>query len=91
MQKKLDLSKWYVIPYLLNRQIKKEVSLLYKNKIKIFRKEKGMTIQDVAKISNISAGYLCHLEKGTRNNPSLEVMEKISKALNKSVAEVFFL
>ena len=60
-----------------------------KNRIKIIRKEKGMTILELAILSEISPGYLCHLEKGSRNNPSLGVMERISKALNKSVAEVF--
>ena len=64
---------------------------MYKNKIKKFRKEKGITIEELAYLSRISAGYLCHLENGTRNNPSHDVMQKISKALNKSVAEVFFL
>lgn len=62
-----------------------------KNKIKIIREEKGITLSELSKLTGISAGYLCHLEKGTRNNPSLEVMEKISKALNRSVVEVFFI
>jgi len=35
-------------------------------------------------------GYLCHLENGTRKNPSVEVMEKIAKALNTNVFEIFF-
>lgn len=61
------------------------------NKIKFIRKQKGMTLQKLANLSGISVGYLCHLEKGTRKNPSLGVMEKISKSLNKSVAEVFFI
>lgn len=64
---------------------------MYKNKIEKIRKEKGITLQKLAELSNISAGYLCHLEKGSRNNPSLEVMKRIAKALNKSVTEVFFL
>ena len=64
---------------------------LYKNKIKKIRKEQGVTLQKLAELSNISTGYLCHLENGSRNNPSLEVMKRISKALNKSVTEVFFL
>ena len=63
---------------------------MIKNKIKIIRKEKGMTLYRLAYLSGISAGYLCHLEKGTRNNPSLEVMERISKSLNKSIADFFF-
>ena len=62
-----------------------------KNKIKIIREEKGMTQQNLAKLAKISVGYLCHLEKGSRKNPSLEVMKRIAKALNKSVAEVFFI
>lgn len=61
------------------------------NRIKFIRKQKGMTQQELADLSKISVGYLCHLEQGTRKNPSLGVMEKISKSLNKSVAEVFFI
>ena len=64
---------------------------MHKNKIKIIREEKEMTLLQLSKLTGISTGYLCHLEKGSRNNPSLEVMEKIAKALNKSVAEVFFI
>ena len=62
-----------------------------KNKIKVIRKEKGLTILELAILSEISPGYLCHLENATRKNPSLDVMERISKALNKSIAEVFVL
>ncbi len=64
---------------------------MYKNKIKIIRKEKGITLLDLSKLTGISVGYLCHLEKGSRNNPSLGVMERIAKALNRSIAEVFFM
>lgn len=63
---------------------------MYKNNIKKIRKEKGMKLIEVAERSGISAGYLSHLEIGTRTNPSIEVMENISMALNKSVTEVFF-
>lgn len=59
------------------------------NKIKTIREEKGMTLVDLSNLSGVSVGYLCHLELGSRNNPSLGVMEKISKALNKSIADVF--
>lgn len=62
-----------------------------RNKIKILRKQKGITLEELSRLAGISAGYLCHLEKGSRNNPSLEVMERISKALNKNIADVFFI
>ena len=54
------------------------------------RKEKGMTMKEMAEKCGISIGYLSHLEKGSRDNPSKEVMENIAVVLNKSIAEVFF-
>ncbi len=60
------------------------------NNIRKFRKEQKMSLEYLAKEVGISTGYLCHLERGTRNNPSIELIESISKALNKSIAEVFF-
>ena len=63
---------------------------MYANRIKIIRKEKGITLTNLAKLSGLSVGYLCHLEKGTRKNPSIEVMNNIARVLNRSIAEVFF-
>lgn len=63
---------------------------MHYNQLKKIRDEKGITLEKLSKLSGISVGYLCHLEKGSRRNPSMEVMEKISKALNKSIAEIFF-
>lgn len=63
---------------------------MYYNQIKKIRNEKGMTLLKLSYLSGISVGYLCHLELGSRNNPSIEVMEKIAKALNASITEVFF-
>ncbi len=60
------------------------------NKLKMLRMEKGITLEELSKLSGISAGYLCHLENGSRNNPSIVVMEKIAQALNKSIFEIFF-
>ena len=63
---------------------------MYINKIKKLREEKGMTIDKLASLAGISGGYLCHLEKGTRKNPSIEVMDNIAAALDKTIMEVFF-
>jgi len=63
---------------------------MYKNKIKRYRKERGITQKELASKSGISIGYLSHLEKGSRVNPSTEVMENIAYALGKSIPEVFF-
>lgn len=63
---------------------------MFENKIKKYRKSKNMTLKDLSDRAGISVGYLSHLENGTRNNPSQEVMEKISKALNNSIPDIFF-
>lgn len=63
---------------------------MYQNQIKEIRIGKGMTLVQLANLSNVSSGYLCHLENGTRQNPSIIIMEQISKALGKTVAEIFF-
>lgn len=63
---------------------------MYKNKIRELRKQKGMNLDEVARKAGISIGYLCHLEKGTRANPSIQVMEEIAKVLGKNIAEIFF-
>ena len=63
---------------------------MYSNHIKQIRLEKGMSLIELADITGISPGYICHLEKGSRTNPSISIMEKIAKALGKSIAEIFF-
>lgn len=64
---------------------------MYKNKIRKYRKNTGMTIEELASKVGISAGYLCHLEKGSRQNPSTKIMGDISRELKKTVAEIFFI
>ena len=59
-------------------------------KLKKIREQKGLTIEKLAELSKISAGYLCHLENGSRKNPSIKVMKNIAKALNVDIAEIFF-
>lgn len=63
---------------------------MYLNKLREIREAKGMTQGKLAEVTGLSSGYLCHLEKGTRTNPSIEVMDRIAKALNKSITEIFF-
>ncbi len=60
------------------------------NKIREYRKEKGMKLEEMAKKVGISTGYLCHLERGTRENPSTKIMKRIAETLEKSIQEIFF-
>ena len=63
---------------------------MYETKLRKYRKERGLTMSELADLTGVSVGYICHLENGTRSNPSRETMEKISQVLNKSILEVFF-
>lgn len=63
---------------------------MYKNKIREYRQEIGISMKQLAEKSNISIGYLSHLENGSRDNPSTEVMERIAKSLNKTIGQIFF-
>ncbi len=63
---------------------------MYINSLRKIRKEKNMTIKELSDLSGVSMGYICHLERGTRKNPSRDVMEKISKILEEPIAKIFF-
>ncbi len=63
---------------------------MYQNRMQQIRRTKGITLTELSVKTGISIGYLSHLENGTRKNPSIEMMDKIAKVLDKSVSEVFF-
>ena len=59
------------------------------NKIREIREKQGIKQYALAEMTGLSEGYICHLEKGTRDNPTYNVMERIAKALHKEVKDVF--
>ena len=61
-----------------------------KNNLRKIRKQKELTIRELSELSGVSVGYICHLENGSRKNPSKEVMTKIAKALNENIVKIFF-
>lgn len=62
-----------------------------KNNIYIIRKSKKLTLKELSTLTNLSVGYLCHLENGTRINPSMNTMVKICIALDSPLSDVFTL
>ncbi|MBE5822107.1 MAG: helix-turn-helix transcriptional regulator [Clostridiales bacterium] len=58
-----------------------------KNIIK-FRKEKNLSQKELAKLVNISPGYLSHLENGGRKNPSIVILKKIAEILEKDISDL---
>lgn len=59
------------------------------NRIDAIRTKKAMSYGDIAKESGLTPTYIHLLAKGKRNNPSLDVMQKISQALGEKVEKVF--
>lgn len=57
--------------------------------IKKIRESRGLSINAVAKESNISAGYLSDIEKNNKLNPSNEILESIAKSLNVTVSDLY--
>jgi XRE family transcriptional regulator of biofilm formation len=56
--------------------------------IQTLREGKGMTQRDLATKAKVTAGYVAQLELGVRKNPSLEVLQRIAKALGVPVTEL---
>ena len=53
------------------------------NNLRRIRKQKGMSIRQLAELAKISEVYIYHLENGTRKNPSYGVMKDIARGLDK--------
>ncbi len=52
------------------------------------RKLRGLTQEALAEAVNVNRAYIGHLEQG-RRTPSINMLEKIAKALNVPVSELF--
>lgn len=57
-------------------------------RIRFLRKRLGWSQEDLALEANVNKNYICDLENG-RRNPSLDVLERIAKALNITLSELF--
>lgn len=50
-------------------------------KIRDLRMKRGISLTELSKLSGVSKSYLSFIERGKQTNPSIEVIEKIAKAL----------
>lgn len=57
-------------------------------RIRRLRKEKGMSLQDLALASNVSVGMLSQVERGL-SNPSVRIMTSIRRALDADMGDIF--
>jgi len=54
--------------------------------IRKLREAQGMTQEELARKAKVTQGYVSHLEKGLKKNPSLPTLKKVAKALDVNVA-----
>lgn len=58
------------------------------NRIKKIRINKGFGLNETARNAGITGGYLSSLERGEKQNPTLETLIRLSKVLNVSINEL---
>lgn len=56
--------------------------------IRSCRKKAGISQGELAKKVGVTQQYLCCLEKGKKNNPSLKLLAKIADALSVTVTDL---
>lgn len=74
-----------VLMYRIQRYCENEVMIL---RLKELRLSKNITQIKIAKDSGLSQSYINELETGKKNNPTIQTLEKLAKALGVSVAEL---
>lgn len=57
-------------------------------KIKQLRKEKRMSISELAEKAGVAKSYLSSIERNLQSNPSIQFIEKISQVLGVSVNDL---
>lgn len=63
--------------------------MLIGKKIRKLRKEKGLSLRKLAKLSNITSfSYLSNIERGVVEDPGIKTIIKIAKALDISIDEL---
>jgi transcriptional regulator with XRE-family HTH domain len=65
-----------------------EIRVKFGHKVKELREQKGFSIEYLANIANIDRTYISDIEKGKRN-VSLLIIEKLSKAFEINIQELF--
>lgn len=65
-----------------------EINEFFGKKISELRREKGFSQEKLALEANIDRTYISDIEKGNRNI-SLEILDKLSKALKIHISQIF--
>ena len=55
------------------------------SRVKKFRKEKRMSISELAEKAGVAKSYISSLERDLQTNPSIQFIEKVTRALDISI------
>ncbi len=58
------------------------------NNIKRLREAKGLSQEKLARLADVANNTLIKMESGENNNPTLETLKKVAKALDISVDDL---
>ena len=58
------------------------------NNIKKLREAKGLSQEKLARLADVANNTLIKMESGENQNPTLDTLKKVAKALNVSVDEL---
>jgi transcriptional regulator with XRE-family HTH domain len=78
-----------IIIILWNRIHSKGDVIVLGENIRAIRKKRGLSINKLAELSNISLGYLSNLENNKLNNPTLDKLKALADILEVPVEEFF--
>lgn len=57
--------------------------------LKKIRLKNGLSINELSRMSEVNASYISAIERGVKNNPSQDILKKLSQALDVSINEFF--
>lgn len=69
----------------LQTTVYKGVQAMIGERVKMLRKERGLSLTELANQAGVAKSYLSALERDIQTNPSIQFLEKIAKVLNISV------
>ncbi|WPS85477.1 helix-turn-helix transcriptional regulator (plasmid) [Brevibacillus halotolerans] len=73
---------------LLRNRIERSISENFGSLIKHLREIKGYSLKDMQTLTGISSSYINRIEKGDRKSPSIQIINKLSEALEQDFSEL---
>lgn len=52
------------------------------------RKERGMSLSELSRMTGVSKSYLSYIERGMKRNPSIDVIKRIFQSLNLPITTI---